>query len=122
MLLWMMDAVERDAQLLLESMKGIGKNDTALLGILCSRTPSQLQLISQTYFKTYHKSLESQIEGDTSGDYRKVSDCHVWKIICRSQRHFYMFIRFKGACLLALKLYLLCQVLATIAAKQKIGL
>jgi annexin A7/11 len=74
MLLWMMDAVERDAQLLLESMKGIGKNDTALLGILCSRTPSELQLISQTYFKTYHKSLESQIEGDTSGDYRKVSD------------------------------------------------
>jgi hypothetical protein len=72
MLLWMMDAVERDAQLLLESMKGIGRNDTPLLGILCSRTPSQLQLISQTYFKTYHKSLESQIEGDTSGDYRKL--------------------------------------------------
>ncbi|CAK9865420.1 unnamed protein product [Sphagnum jensenii] len=72
MLLWMMDATKRDTQLLIESAKGIGANDTAFLGILCSRTPSQILCIKQTYFKTYSKSLESHIEGETTGDYRKL--------------------------------------------------
>lgn len=79
MLLWMMDATKRDTQLLIESAKGIGANDTAFLGILCSRTPSQLLSIKQTYFKTYSKSLESHIEGETTGDYRKVRG-HIPKI------------------------------------------
>lgn len=73
MLLWMMDAAQRDAMLLYEAMQGIGTKDSALIGIICSRTPSQLYAIKQAYHTMYRRTLEHHIDGDTSGDYRKVS-------------------------------------------------
>lgn len=73
MLLWMMDAAQRDAMLLYEAMQGIGTKDSALIGIMCSRTPSQLYAIKQAYHTMYRRTLEHHIDGDTSGDYRKVS-------------------------------------------------
>ena len=74
MLLWMMDAAQRDAKLLYEAMQGIGTRDSALVGIICSRTPSQLYAIKQAYHTMYRRTLEHHIDGDTSGDYRKVSE------------------------------------------------
>jgi annexin A7/11 len=72
MLLWMMDTAQRDAMLLYEAMQGIGTRDSALIGIICSRTPSQLYAIKQAYHTMYRRTLEHHIDGDTSGDYRKL--------------------------------------------------
>jgi hypothetical protein len=72
MLLWMMDAAERDAVLLHESISGLGTKDTALIGIVCTRTPSQLYIIKQAYYNLYHRTLEHAVDGDTSGNYQKV--------------------------------------------------
>jgi hypothetical protein len=79
-LLWMMNAADRDAVLLYDSMSGLGTKDTALIGIVCTRTPSQLYIIKQAYYNLYHRTLEHAIDADTSGNYRKVrsyySSCH----------------------------------------------
>jgi hypothetical protein len=72
MLLWMMGAAQRDAILIYESTQGLGTKDSTLIGIICTRTPSQIYEIKQAYHSMYRQSLERQIEGDTSGDYRKV--------------------------------------------------
>jgi hypothetical protein len=71
-LLWMMNAAERDAVLLYDSMSGLGTKDTALIGIVCTRTPSQIYIIKQAYYNLYHRTLEHAIDADTSGNYRKV--------------------------------------------------
>lgn len=68
----MRDPAERDATLLNQAMMGLGTKDTALIGIVCSRTPSQLFAIKNAYHAIYHTTLEHHIEGDTSGNYRKV--------------------------------------------------
>ena len=52
----------------------LGTKDSALIGIICSRTPSQLYAIKQAYQTMYRRTLEHHIDGDTSGDYRKVSE------------------------------------------------
>jgi annexin A7/11 len=72
MLLWMMDAAERDAVLLHESISGLGTKDTALIGIVCTRTPSQLYIIKQAYYNPYHTTLEHAVDGETSGNYQKL--------------------------------------------------
>lgn len=72
MLLWMMSPAQRDATLVNDSTKGLGTRDRALIGIICSRTPSQIYEIKQAYHAMYGQTLERQIEGDTSGDYRKL--------------------------------------------------
>ncbi|XP_024372730.1 uncharacterized protein [Physcomitrium patens] len=72
MLLWMMGPAQRDAILIYDSMKGLGTKDSALIGIICTRTPSQIYEIKQAYQAMYQQALESQVSGDTSGDYRKL--------------------------------------------------
>lgn len=69
----MMTPAQRDATLVWDATKGLGTRDVALIGIVCSRTPSQIYEIKQAFHAMYHQTLERQIEGDTSGDYRKVS-------------------------------------------------
>ncbi|CAK9214453.1 unnamed protein product [Sphagnum troendelagicum] len=71
-LLWMMNAADRDAVLLRDSTSGLGTKDTALIGIVCTRTPSQLYIIKQAYYNLYHRTLEHAIDADTSGNYRKL--------------------------------------------------
>lgn len=69
----MMGPAQRDAILVYESTQGLGTKDRALIGIICTRTPSQIYEIKQAYHSMYEQRLERQIDGDTSGDYRKVS-------------------------------------------------
>jgi annexin A7/11 len=70
--LWMMGPAQRDAILVYESTHGLGTKDRALIGIICTRTPSQIYEIKQAYHSMYQQPLERQIDGDTSGDYRKL--------------------------------------------------
>lgn len=63
-LLWMMDASERDAILLYEAIKvGGKKGDRALIGIMCTRTAAQIFLIKQAYYTMFNQTLENHIDG-----------------------------------------------------------
>ncbi|XP_057852757.2 annexin D5 [Cryptomeria japonica] len=71
-ILWMYDPADRDAVLLKEALAGAGTKDKTLVEIICSRTPSQLQLIRQAYHARYSRYVEKDVETDTSGHYQKL--------------------------------------------------
>nr|CAX69693.1 Annexin A4 (Annexin IV) X) (35-beta calcimedin) (Carbohydrate-binding protein P33/P41) (P33/41) [Schistosoma japonicum] len=60
------------AEKLKQSMKGAGTNDRMLIRIIVSRCEIDLGLIKKEFYKLTGDSLESWIEGDTSGDYRRL--------------------------------------------------
>eukprot|EP00246_Nothoceros_aenigmaticus_P013411 TRINITY_DN45_c0_g1_i2.p1 TRINITY_DN45_c0_g1~~TRINITY_DN45_c0_g1_i2.p1 ORF type:complete len:314 (+),score=26.18 TRINITY_DN45_c0_g1_i2:162-1103(+) len=70
-LLWMMEPVQRDVHLLNAAMKGLGTSDKTLIDVLCTRTPTQLQLINSYYFQQFGRKVEADIMSDTSGYYEK---------------------------------------------------
>ena len=47
----MMAPVEFDAFSLHKAMKGLGTDETALIGIICSKTPAELEEIKKVYKK-----------------------------------------------------------------------
>ncbi|KAH9321503.1 hypothetical protein KI387_016142, partial [Taxus chinensis] len=71
-MLWMYDPADRDAVLLRDALIGAGTKDKTLIEIVCSRTPSQLQLIRQAYHVRYNRFVEKDVESDTSGHYQKL--------------------------------------------------
>ena len=79
----MMGAAQRDAMLIHEATQGLGTNNSALIGIICTRTPSQIYEIKQAYHSMYHQALEHEIDGDTSGDYRKVSGMILARVVIK---------------------------------------
>jgi len=62
--------VELDAELLVESMKGWGTNDTLLCEIICTRSNAELKAAKEIFMQTEGKSLEKWVDGDTSGSYQ----------------------------------------------------
>ncbi|XP_064106648.1 annexin A4-like isoform X1 [Macrobrachium nipponense] len=60
------------AKELRDSMAGMGTNDRALIRLVVSRCEIDMVNIKQEYHKLYNKSLENDIKGDTSGDYKKM--------------------------------------------------
>eukprot|EP01018_Ginkgo_biloba_P005221 Gb_05136 [translate_table: standard] len=72
MMLWMLDPADRDASILRDALAGAGTKDKTLIEIICSRTPSQLQLIRQAYHARYHSYLEKDVAADTSGHYQNL--------------------------------------------------
>ena len=67
-----MTPAEYDAYCLYKAMKGIGTNEGVLSEIIGSRSPYELMQIKQAYQMNYGETLEKAVEGDTSGDYRKL--------------------------------------------------
>ncbi|VDN10710.1 unnamed protein product [Dibothriocephalus latus] len=55
-----------------ESMAGAGTRDTDLQRLVLSRCELDLEDIKRAYQAKYNKSLAKAIEGDTSGDYRRM--------------------------------------------------
>ncbi|CAL4127111.1 unnamed protein product [Meganyctiphanes norvegica] len=53
------------------SMVGVGTRDHKLVRLLVARAEIDLENIKQEYQTLYNTSLEKDIKGDTSGDYRK---------------------------------------------------
>lgn len=72
MLLWILDPAGRDATVLREALCGETMDLRAATEIICSRTPSQLQIMKQTYFARFGTYLEHDIGHHTSGDHQKV--------------------------------------------------
>ncbi|XP_042226955.1 annexin B10-like isoform X2 [Homarus americanus] len=60
------------AKALHDTMAGMGTNDRALIRLVVSRAEIDMGNIKQEYQKLYNKPLEKDIQGDTSGDYKKL--------------------------------------------------
>ncbi|KAH1178444.1 annexin A4 isoform X1 [Mauremys mutica] len=60
------------AERLYGSMKGLGTDDDTLIRVMVSRCEIDMLDIRHEFKRMYGKSLYSFIQGDTSGDYRKV--------------------------------------------------
>ena len=54
------------------AIKGLGTKDTLLIRILVSREEIDMPQIREAYKRKYNKEMIKDIEGDTSGDYRKL--------------------------------------------------
>ncbi|CAG9529618.1 unnamed protein product [Cercopithifilaria johnstoni] len=61
-----------DAMQLQKAMKGLGTTEVTLIDILCSRSDNELNAIKIEYKNEYGKTLESDIVGDTSGDFKEL--------------------------------------------------
>uniref|UniRef100_A0A0E0IIY4 Annexin n=1 Tax=Oryza nivara TaxID=4536 RepID=A0A0E0IIY4_ORYNI len=72
MLLWILDPAGRDATVLREALSGDTIDLRAATEIICSRTPSQLQIMKQTYHAKFGTYLEHDIGQRTSGDHQKL--------------------------------------------------
>jgi len=94
MLLWMMDAAKRDAVLLHESISGLGTKDTALIGIVCTRTSSQSYIIKQAYYNLYHRYFAHVF---TPCTHLGVLDCH-WGLNTFQQNKRHAGFGFKSHC------------------------
>jgi len=60
------------AERLWKSMKGAGTDDSLLIRIVVSRSEVDLVEIKNAFLQRYHKTLYKMIEGDCSGDYKKL--------------------------------------------------
>jgi len=54
-----------------DSIKGMGTNDSKLIRCIITQKERHLQKIAEHYLGEYGQSLESDIKGDTSGDYER---------------------------------------------------
>ncbi|XP_045536513.1 annexin B10 isoform X2 [Papilio machaon] len=59
------------ARRLRAAMQGLGTDDTTLIRVLVSRAEVDLAAIKREYEALYDKTLESEIRGETSGDYKR---------------------------------------------------
>ncbi|MBN3297837.1 ANXA1 protein, partial [Amia calva] len=59
-----------DAELLYNSMHGLGTDEDTLIEIMASRTNNELREIKKVYKEQHKKELEDHIKSDTSGDFR----------------------------------------------------
>ncbi|XP_014670294.1 PREDICTED: annexin-B12-like [Priapulus caudatus] len=60
------------AERLYTSMKGLGTNDRQLVRVVVTRCEVDMVQIKQEFQRNYGKTLESFINDDTSGDYKRV--------------------------------------------------
>ncbi|XP_014033063.1 annexin A2 isoform X2 [Salmo salar] len=68
----LMTPLQFEAYRLRQSMEGIGTDEEGLLEILCTRSPKVLANITATYKEQYNKDLETDLKGETSGDFAKL--------------------------------------------------
>lgn len=59
-----------EAIMLRKAMKGLGTRESALIDILCARTNHEITAIKNEYNIEFGRFLETDISGDTSGDFQ----------------------------------------------------
>ncbi|KAJ6848765.1 annexin D5 [Iris pallida] len=72
MLLWILDPAGRDATLVRQALSGDVIDLRAATEVLCSRTPTQIQTIKQTYFARFGVYMENDIQYLTTDDHQKL--------------------------------------------------
>ncbi|XP_036293102.1 annexin A13 isoform X2 [Pipistrellus kuhlii] len=63
---------EYDARQLQKAMKGLGTDEAMLIEVLCTRTNKEIIAIKEAYQRLFDRSLESDVKGDTSGNFKKI--------------------------------------------------
>ncbi|XP_068937063.1 annexin A13 [Petaurus breviceps papuanus] len=63
---------EYSARELHKAMKGLGTDESVLIEILCTRTNKEIKAIKEAYQRLFNRSLESDVKGDTSGNFKKI--------------------------------------------------
>lgn len=71
-LLWMHDPAGRDAIVVRQAFMASSTNVQAATEVICSCTPSQIQMFKQHYYSKFGVHLEHEIEKYTSGDHKQV--------------------------------------------------
>jgi len=66
------DLTEYFASKLYKAMKGAGTDDNTLIRIIVSRSEKDLEDIKQAFERLYGKPLAKFVDGDCSGDYKKI--------------------------------------------------
>jgi stress response protein SCP2 len=61
-----------DAQRVYYACKGFGTDDNTLISVICSRPKLHLERVDRHFHALYHESLRSCVEGDCSGDYKRL--------------------------------------------------
>jgi len=61
-----------DVKELKDAMKGAGTDEATLIEILCSRSNDEIDEIKQLYESEYGSTLEDDVQGDTSGYFRRL--------------------------------------------------
>ncbi|OEL16009.1 Annexin D5 [Dichanthelium oligosanthes] len=72
MLLWILDPATRDATILKQALTGDITDLRAATEIICSRTPSQLRIVRQTYRARFGCYVEHDVTERTSGDHQRL--------------------------------------------------
>ncbi|VDN00120.1 unnamed protein product [Onchocerca ochengi] len=68
----MMTPSDYDARQLHHAISGIGTKEKILIEIICSRTNDEIHRIKEKYRENYGNSLEDDVEGDTSGHFKRL--------------------------------------------------
>ncbi|PNF31987.1 Annexin B9 [Cryptotermes secundus] len=55
-----------------DAISGIGTNETTLIEILCTTTNHEIHTIRAAYERMFRSSLEKDLSGDTSGNFRRL--------------------------------------------------
>lgn len=66
------DKAEYDASLVRQAIKGLGTNDDLLRHVICTRTNGELKAMAEAYTRLYKTTVEKDVTGDTSGDYKEL--------------------------------------------------
>ncbi|KAK9278035.1 hypothetical protein L1049_027592 [Liquidambar formosana] len=71
-LLWMHDPARRDAVIVRKALSGDVIDLEAATEVICSRTPTQIQVFKQIYYSKFGIYMEQDIELRASGDHKKL--------------------------------------------------
>ncbi|XP_077236206.1 annexin D5-like isoform X2 [Tasmannia lanceolata] len=76
-LLWLHDPAGRDATIVREALSGNVIDLEAATEVICSRTPSQIQVFKQAYYAKFGVHLEHDINYQAFGDHQKLLVAYV---------------------------------------------
>ncbi|XP_074285873.1 annexin D5-like [Silene latifolia] len=78
-LLWMENPASRDAVIVKEALSEDTLDLITVTEVICSRTPSQIQIFKQIYLQRFGSTLEHDLERQASGDHKKLLLAYVSK-------------------------------------------
>jgi len=60
------------AYVLRKAMKGVGTDEDALIDVICTKNPHEMQMINRAYTALFKRDLVKDIQSETSGDFRRI--------------------------------------------------
>jgi len=66
------DRYEYQAYVARRAMKGAGTDEQALIDVVCSKTPAEMENVKTAYKNLFDRELIEDIESETSGDLRRI--------------------------------------------------